>query len=245
MFIETKLRSILKTVSWRFLATCTTVLLVFIFFGKLALATVVGVLESVLKMTLYFLHERMWNKVKFGRKEIPAFVLWFTGLPFSGKTTVADRVYERLAKAGIKVERLDSHQVRNLFPEAGYTREERNRHIRRVGHLASVLERNGVSVIASFISPYNESRNFVRSLCKNFVEVYLKASVETCMKRDYKGLYEKAKRGEIANFTGVSDVYEEPQTPELVIDTEKHTIDESVDIILNYLKGKFLKELKF
>ncbi len=241
MYIETRTRSILKAISWRILATLTTMTLVYAFFRRLDLAAAVGVLEAIIKMVVYFGHERVWNRVKFGKKEIPSFVVWFTGLPLSGKTTIADGVYERLKKDGIKIQRLDSKDVRSLFPETGYTREERNRHIKRVGHLVSILEKQGISSVASFISPYKESRDFVRKNVRNFVEVYVKASVDTCRKRDKNGMYEKAIKGEIKNFTGISDVYEEPQNPDIVVDTEKLSINEAIDKVYNYVKDKFLK----
>ena len=241
MYIETKVRSVFKAFSWRFLATFTTAVIVYLFFGRLDLAAAVGVVESASKIVLYFLHERIWNRISWGRKEVTPFVLWFTGLPLSGKTTIADRVYDELKSMGLKVERLDSKQVRSLFPKAGFTREERLTHLGRVAFLCSMLEKNGVSVVASFISPYKEAREFARRICKNYVEVYVKASLETCIKRDYKGLYEKALKGEIPNFTGVSDPYEEPESPEIVIDTESLSPDEAKDLILDYVKRHFLR----
>lgn len=239
--IETKTRSIIKAISWRFLATLTTSAIVYAFFGRLDLAAAIGVIESSSKIFLYFLHERLWLRIKWGKKEVTPFVLWFTGLPLSGKTTIADMVYKELKQIGIKVERLDSKQVRQLFPKAGYTREDRIRHLGRVAFLASMLEKNGISVVASFITPYKEARDFARKLCKNYVEIYVKASIETCMKRDYKGIYEKALKGEIPNFTGISDPYEEPENPDIIIDTEKLTPEEAKNIVVGYVKKRFLR----
>ena len=187
------------------------------------------------KMFFYFFHERAWDKIGFGRKEFEPFVIWLTGLPSSGKTTIGNNVFKRLKALKIKVERVDSHQIRHLFPEAGFTREERNRHIKRVGHLVSVLEKNGICAVASFISPYAESRDFVKGLCKNFIEIHIKAPVDVCIKRDSKGLYKRAMNGEIANFTGVSDIYEEPKGPDISIDTEKKSVDEATELILQYI----------
>lgn len=240
MFRETKRRSAVKTISWRIVATLTTTFLVWIFTGKLTIAITIGSIEVIAKLIFYFFHERMWDKIQFGRRELNPFVVWLTGLPASGKTAIGDKLAQRLTDMGIKVERLDAHQVRDIFPEAGFAREERNRHIRRVGHLASVLEKNNVCVIASFISPYREARDFVRGLCKNFVEVHVAASLQTCEKRDTRGLYEKAKRGEIKNFTGISDVYEEPVKAEIVLDADKTTVDESVKRILSLVKKKYI-----
>lgn len=165
-----------------------------------------------------------------------SFVLWFTGLSGAGKTTLADKVYDCIARNGWRVEKLDGDMVRSVFPMTGFSREERDAHIKRVGFLASLLEKHSVIVIASFISPYREARQFVRDHCRNFIEVYVSASLEECERRDPKGLYRKARAGEIKNFTGIDDTYEIPLTPELVVDTENHTVKESVSTILNHLK---------
>ena len=149
---------------------------------------------------------------------VPA-VIWFTGLPASGKTSVADWVAARLSEAGHPVERLDGDQIRRIFPETGFTHAERDAHLRRIGYLASRLEAHGVFVVASFVSPYRESRRFVRGLCRRFVEVHVSTPLAECERRDPKGLYARARRGEVALFTGVSDPYEPPEAPELRLDT--------------------------
>lgn len=133
----------------------------------------------------------------------------------------------------MKVERLDGDEVRKIFPNTGFSKEERNDHIKRVGFLASKLEENGVSVIASFISPYRETRDFVRSLCNNFMEVHVATPLEECERRDVKGLYAKARKGEITRFTGIDDPYEQPLNPEIKIDTTNRYIEESIDYILH------------
>jgi adenylylsulfate kinase len=158
-------------------------------------------------------------------------VLWFTGLPASGKSTLAELVYRKLLKSGIPAEHLDGDEVREIFPQTGFDRDARNEHIRRIGYLASKLERHGVFVIASFISPYRESRDFVRGLCRNFMEVYLNPPIDVCIRRDPKGLYRKALDGKITNFTGVQDPYEEPLNPELTLDTSCLSVEEGVNRI--------------
>ena len=168
--------------------------------------------------------------------EKPAFVLWMTGLSGAGKTTLAGRLYEHLSKPGRKVERLDGDTMRGVFPNTGFSKQARDEHIRRVGFMAGRLEHHGVCVICAFISPYRDSREFVRSQCRHFIEVYVKASLDECKRRDVKGLYKKAMDGRISSFTGVDDPYEEPQRPEIVVDTEHQTEDESVRQILDYLK---------
>lgn len=159
-------------------------------------------------------------------------VLWFTGLSGSGKSTLADRVYEHLERQGRAVERLDGDTLRDIFPTTGFDAQSRNEHIMRVGVMASLLEKHGVIVIASFISPYRQTRDFVRKQCRNFIEVHVNASLDECERRDVKGLYARARAGQIRQFTGIDDPYEAPENPELVIDTERQTIDESLEEVL-------------
>lgn len=240
MQYETKKRSILKAISWRTWATMTTALLVFIFTGQFALAITIGLLEVFAKMALYFFHERLWQRIGYGKKEIPAFVLWFTGLPASGKKELADRVFKQLKDDKLKAERLDSLDVRPLFPETGFTPEEVNRHVKRAGHLCAMLEKNGVIVVASFVSPYVESRRFARSVAKNFVEIYMQSTVEACEQRDEKGHYAKARRGEYQNFPGVDVDYDVPEHPEIVIDVDGVSTDDAVEQVVGYLRKRFL-----
>src|SRR6266550_4396718 len=150
-------------------------------------------------------------------------VLWFTGLPGSGKSTIASWVADHLRAQGVRVERLDGDTIRRIFPDTGFTRLEREEHIRRAGYLASRLEHHGIFVIATFVSPYEASRQFVRRMCANFVEIHVATPLEVCEQRDKKGLYAKARRGEIKNFTGIDDPYEPPSNPELTIDTTGST----------------------
>lgn len=137
----------------------------------------------------------------------------------------------------MKIEKLDGDVVRSILPKTGFSKEERNEHIKRIGFISSMLERNGISVLASFISPYHESRNFVRRLCNNFIEVYVSTPVEECEKRDVKGLYAKARSGEIKNFTGIDDPFEAPVNPEIKIDTSSQSVEESAGIIIEYLEN--------
>jgi len=235
MFRETHARSIAKAFSWRIMGTLATTALVFVFTKRLALSLAVGGLEFVSKIGLFWLHERLWDRLRFGKQEIPPSVIWFTGLSGAGKSTIADRVYEDLRGRGLRVERLDGDAVRDIFPATGFTRPEREAHIRRIGYLAGKLEQNGVWVVASFVSPYEESRQFVRKLCRRFVEVHVATSLEQCERRDAKGLYAKARRGEIANFTGIDDPYEQPTNPELRIDAGVVSAAEAGASVLEYL----------
>ncbi len=235
---DTRYRSLFKAISWRLSGTVATMIIVFIFVGRVSVAAIVGGFEMIAKFLLYFLHERIWDKVKIGKKDITPFVLWFTGLSGSGKSTLAEAVYEKLKRSGYRIEHLDGDKVRSIFPKTGFSKQERNNHIRRVGFLASMLEKNGVMVTASFISPYAETRQFVRGLCRNFILTYVSAPLEICEKRDPKGMYKKARAGQIKNFTGIDDAYQAPQNPEIVINTDKKTVEESCQKIIAYLKNK-------
>ena len=241
MYKETNKRSIVKGISWRVVATTTTIAIVYFFFDRLDLAIAAGMIETVLKVGLYWLHERVWHKVRWGKKKIEPFNLWFTGLPLSGKTTIADKVYKELEKLQIPIERLDSKDIRDVVPDVGFSRDDRNRHMKRVGHLIKTLQNNSISTVASFVSPYRESRKAIREMVKNNIVVYVKANMETCKQRDYKGVYEKAIKGELQNFSGVNDVYEEPQHAEIAIDTDKIDVDGAVKVIIKYIKKNYVK----
>lgn len=192
MYKETSLRSVLKTISWRFLATLTTFSLV-----------------------------------------------WITGLSGSGKTEVAKIVTRDLRKRKFTADHLDGETIRDIFPRTGFSRDEVNRHIERVGLLASRLEKNGVFVVASFISPFGESREFVRSLCDNFIEIHLSTPLEYCEKIDYNNLYSRARRGELMNLAGVDVEYEDPSSPDLVLDVSELGIEKAAEKVNLYLR-KFM-----
>lgn len=241
MYKETNTRSIVKGISWRFLATSTTIIIVYVFFKRLDLAIAAGLIETVLKVGLYWAHERAWFRIRWGKKRIDPFNLWFTGLPLSGKTTIADKVYVELEKLHIPIERIDSKDIRDLIPDIGFSRDDRNRHMHRIGNLIRTLQKNSISTVASFVSPYKESRKAIREMVKNNIVVYVKADIETCKQRDYKGKYAKALSGEFQNFPGVNDIYEEPQHAEIVIDTDKMSADEAAAIIIKYVKKHYVK----
>ena len=167
------------------------------------------------------------------------FTLWFTGLPCSGKTTIADLAAEQLNKQGFKVECLDGDIVRQgLTNDLGFSKEDRDKNIERVTFVAKLLSKNGIATIVSFVSPYKELRQHARENITNFIEVYVKCPVEICKDRDVKGMYEKAAKGEISNFTGVDDPFEEPDNPELVVETDKESLEESAAKVLHILTEK-------
>jgi adenylyl-sulfate kinase len=165
------------------------------------------------------------------------FTLWFTGLSGSGKTTLALAVEGVLRQRGLKVEMLDGDVVRtNLSEGLGFSKEDRDTNIKRIGFVCKLLTQNGVAAIGSAISPYREVRDFIRQDIGDFVEVYCQCPLEILVERDVKGLYKKALAGEIANFTGVSDPYEEPLHPEVMVDTGTESPEQSLAKIVSKLE---------
>ena len=163
-------------------------------------------------------------------------VIWFTGLSGSGKTTVAQIVEDKLLDAGIPVETLDGDVVReNLSKGLGFSKEDRDTNIRRIAFVAHLLQRNGVFVITAAISPYRAVRYEARAMIKDFVEVFADAPLEVCEERDVKGLYAKARAGEIKGFTGIDDPYEAPENPELVVDTANQSPEQSAQQVIDKL----------
>ncbi len=165
------------------------------------------------------------------------FTLWFTGMSGAGKSTLAQAVAEELRRRGHRVEVLDGDEVRtNLSKGLGFSKEDRDANIRRIGYVCKLLARNGVIAISAAISPYREVRDEVRRQHERFVEVFVKCPLETLVERDVKGLYKKALAGEIPNFTGVSDPYEEPLSPEVVVESHIESVDESLRKLLARLE---------
>ena len=168
-------------------------------------------------------------------------VLWFTGLSGSGKSTIAVELEKQLIKAGHLCYRLDGDNIRHgLNSDLGFSDEDREENIRRVAEVAALFKDAGLITLVSFISPSAKMRRFAREKAGEgrFIEVYVKARLETCIERDPKGLYKKAQKGEIKEFTGISSAYEQPQNPEIVIDTDKTTVQDGVKRIFEFLKIK-------
>jgi len=166
-------------------------------------------------------------------------VIWFTGLSGSGKSTIANEVAYKLHQMGKLTYVLDGDNIRHgLNKNLGFSPEDRNENIRRISEVANLFVDAGLITLTAFISPYKKYRNFCRELVGNdrFIEVYTKASLETCEKRDPKGLYKKAREGIIKDFTGISAPYEEPENPELVIDTDQYSVEESAELVLKKLE---------
>ncbi|MBV8775428.1 MAG: adenylyl-sulfate kinase [Deltaproteobacteria bacterium] len=165
------------------------------------------------------------------------FTLWFTGLSGAGKSTLANLVADELRARGHRVEVLDGDEVRtNLSKGLGFSKEDRDTNIRRIGYVCRLLARNGVIAISAAISPYREIRDEIRAQHERFFEVYVKCPLNTLVERDVKGLYRRAMRGEIGNFTGISDPYEEPFSPELVIESDRESPQQSCHRLLQRLE---------
>ncbi len=168
-------------------------------------------------------------------------ILWFTGFSCAGKSTLAYKVEERLFERGLRAYVLDGDNVRTgLNGDLGFSAEDRKENIRRIGEVAKLFVDAGLIAMAAFISPYEKDREFVRSIVEDdeFIEIYVKCSLEVCEQRDVKGFYKKARAGIIKNFTGIDAPYQEPENPEIVVETDKITVEKSVEKIMNYLEEK-------
>jgi adenylylsulfate kinase len=174
------------------------------------------------------------------------FTVWFTGLPSSGKSTLAALLHRGLEEIGLPTEILDGDEVRQRLTKGlGFSREDREENIRRIAYVSKLLTRVGAVAITAAISPYQEMRDRARIDIGSFIEVYVNCPLQVCMSRDVKGLYAKAVRGEILNFTGISDPYEPPVNPEIVVHTDRETLEESLKIILKGLvEMNYLPEQK-
>jgi adenylyl-sulfate kinase len=200
-------------------------------------------LRSFLELEQFGTQPRVVDKVP-GRMEHKGFTLWLTGLPRAGKSTVAGIVAGRLRALGVEqIEVLDGDEVREgLCRDLGFSRADRDENIHRITYVSKVLTRNGVAVLVAAISPYREGRERAREEIQSFVEIWCRAPVEACAARDYKGLYEKAMRGEIDNLTGVNDPYEEPEDADLVLQTDVETPEQSAERVIALLREKRMIE---
>lgn len=170
-----------------------------------------------------------------------SFLLWFTGLSGSGKSTIANRVEEELQRRGIKTYSLDGDNVRNgINKDLSFSPEDRTENIRRIAEIANLMIDAGLVVLAAFVSPYKKDRDNIRNIVKdvNFVEIFVNTSIEECERRDVKGLYKKARAGEIKNMTGISAPYEAPENPNVEIQTENESVEDAVVRIIEYIKPR-------
>jgi adenylyl-sulfate kinase len=173
-------------------------------------------------------------------KHKKSIVIWLTGIPCSGKTTISKKLEKYFKDKNIPVQRLDGDIMRKtISSDLGFSKKDRDENIKRVAYLAKILAEKNINVIVAFVSPYRKMRSFARKICPNFIEVYVKCGIETCIKRDRKGMYEKAMKGKIKNFTGINDIYEYPKNPGITIETDKLDIGESVSKIINYINKNY------
>jgi adenylyl-sulfate kinase len=166
-------------------------------------------------------------------------VIWLTGLPCSGKTSISKEIEKYFREKNLPIQRLDGDVVRETISnDLGFSKKDRDLNIERLSYVAQMLSENGVNVVSAFVSPYQKMRDFTRSLCENFIEVHINCDIEECKRRDVKGMYARAIKGEIKDFTGVDDPYEIPKNPEITVNTEKESLEESSEKIIKYIENK-------
>lgn len=199
---------LIKSIIYRPYSEFITFLIVLFITGEIKISATIGLTSLIFKVFSYFIFDLFWNK--FVVENYQPCVIWLTGLSSSGKTTIANEVYKKLKDKNTKCIILDGDEIRNIFPLIGFDREARIQHNINVGYMASVLEKQGYIVIVSLISPFSEARDKCREIINRFIEVYVSTSLEVCEQRDVKGLYKKARRGDIKEFTGIDSKYEIP-----------------------------------
>jgi adenylylsulfate kinase len=229
-----KKQQLVKAIVYRIYSSAITFLISYLFTGNLVVSLSIGLIDSLAKIFTYYAFDEIWARLT-GFKISPA-VVFLTGLSGSGKTTIAKTVIENLKKKGLAPLLLDGDEIRNAIKLTGFDEESRKRHNLNVGYMAKLLEAQGKVVIVSLISPYDDIRNQIRSMCSKFIEVHVATDIKVCMERDPKGMYKKAISGEIKDFTGISAPYYPPQNPELILDTASMSAEECAGKIINQLK---------
>lgn len=225
------MKSIVYRIYAFFIAFFTTLVIT----GNVELSLKIGIAENIIKILTYYWFDSIWDKLT--KKKYRNSILWFTGLSGSGKTTIAKKIIEKLNQEGHSVMLLDGDEIRDIFKNNGFDKESRLRHINDVAKMAVYLQKQGIIPIVSLISPYQEARDNARKLTNDFTEIYVDTPLSVCEERDVKGLYKKARAGEIKDFTGIhpSAPYEIPRNPEILIDTTL-SVDECVEKILKQIR---------
>ena len=229
-----KKQKIIKAITYRIYSSIITFIISYILTQNLVASISISILDSIIKIFSYYFFDEIWAKLT-GFKATPA-VVFLTGLSGSGKTTIAKELMEKLKKKGAVPVMLDGDEIRHAIKLTGFDEESRKKHNLNVGYMASLFEKQGNIVIVSLISPYDDIRNKIREMCKNFIEVYVSTDIKVCMERDSKGLYEKAIKGEIKDFTGVSAPYYPPLNPEITLDTAVLSTKDCVNKIYSFFK---------
>lgn len=225
----------IKAIVYRFYSVLITFIVSYIFTGNLLVSLSIGLIDSLVKIFSYYAFDEIWDH--FTKLKIKPGVVFLTGLSGSGKTTLARSVIEKLQKKGLTPVLLDGDEIRNAIKLTGFDEESRKRHNLNVGYMAKILESQGKLVVVSLISPYADIRDQIRGMCNRFIEVHVSTDISVCMQRDTKGLYEKAIKGEIKDFTGVSAPYFPPTKAELVLDTAVVNVEEGTQLIINALRS--------
>ncbi len=227
---------LMKSVFYRLFSTLITFVISFILTGNLLAAISIGLLDTLVKIFSYSYFDILWKKLT--GFDVKPSVIWLTGLSGSGKTTIANKLTELLKERSIVPVILDGDEIRHAIKLQGFDEDSRKKHNLNVGYIASLFEKQGNIVIVSLISPYDDTRNEIRKMCSNFIEVYVSTKLDVCIERDPKGLYKKAQSGELKDFTGVSAPYYPPLNPEIILDTNNLSVDESATLIIDFFKKK-------
>lgn len=231
--IDSKKRSFWKAITWRLFAIGLLAIISYITTGNLKAASLITLFYHSIQVFMFFVHERLWNYIKWGKTK--GLFIQMTGLSGAGKTTLAKATQKKLKDKGYLVEIIDGDEYRQgICSDLGFSKEDRNTNIRRLGFVGKVLARNNVITIMSAINPYDNLRMELEKTC-NAKTVFIKCPVEKCIERDVKGLYAKALSGEIKNFTGISDPFEEPQNPALLVNTSKLNLEKSVELLESFI----------
>jgi len=234
--IDSKKRSFWKAITWRLFAIMLLAVVSYKTTDNIKAASLITLFYHSVQVVMFFIHERLWNYIKWGKTK--GMFIQMTGLSGAGKTSLAKAVEKKLKSKGYKVEIIDGDEYRTgLCSDLGFSKEDRNTNIRRLGFVGKVLSRNNVITIMSAINPYESLRNELKITCEAKT-VFVSCPVEVCIERDTKGLYKKAIAGEIKNFTGISDPFEEPTFADLVIETNNLSLDTSVDLLEQFIIGR-------
>lgn len=229
-----KKQYLFKAVVYRIYSSVITFLISFLLTGNMVVSLSISLIDSLVKIFSYYAFDEIWYRIT-GFNVSPA-VVFLTGLSGSGKTTIAQKVIEKLRKKGFAPVLLDGDEIRDAIKLTGFDEESRKRHNLNVGYMAKILESQGKIVIVSLISPYDDIRKQIRGMCNKFIEVHVATDITVCIERDHKGIYQKAISGEIKDFTGISAPYYPPQNPELLLDTASMTTEACAAEIINLLK---------
>lgn len=231
-------KTFLKSAVYRCYSSLVTFTTSFILTGNVALSASIGLVDSTFKIFTFYLFDVVWSKLT--KKKYRKAVIFLTGLSGAGKTTIAALLMKKLQEIGEPVMMLDGDEIREIFKTTGFDKKSRDEHVKNVGRTAAFLQRRGTISIVSMIAPYSEVRKECRDMSTDFIEVHVSTPLRVCESRDVKGLYKKARTGEIKSFTGIHDdaPYEAPINAELTLETSKMSVKDCVEAILTELRKK-------